>query len=402
MEWAGDPIEIADRFDPRHGERTYEEMIAHFKDYNDVVGDHPQNLVATSLATNAFLLTHEAKYRDWVLEYVDAWVARMESNGGILPTNIGLDGTIGGECDGKWYGGVYGWGFSVEVPQTGELAHRNTHQLGLVGFGNAVLLTGNMRYVDAWRRQIEAVNAQARVTDGVKQYPRMHGDQGWYDFHPQPYAHGAMQLYYWSMKANDRRRLDNDGWLAFLEGDNPGFAEAALRGDLENVRRQVAAIRADTTTPDTRLADDPLAVVPVSVSALTQLTLGGLPQPRNSSLLHARVRYFDPQARRPGLPADVAALVERMTDTETTLSLVNTNPVAARTVIVQSGGYGEHPISTVAAGDQRIGVDDSWFTVELAAGAGAQLTLVVDRYAATPTLAAPWHRTDQVTELSVP
>ena len=43
----------------------------------------------------------------------------MIDNGGIIPTNIGLDGTIGGACGGKWYGGVYGWGFSVIDPATG-------------------------------------------------------------------------------------------------------------------------------------------------------------------------------------------------------------------------------------------------------------------------------------------
>ena len=106
-------------------------MLDHFKDYNDIVGDHPQNLLATSLALNAYMLTGEAKYKDWLLEYVDAWRQRMLANDGIIPTNIGLDGKIGSAAGGKWYGGVYGWGFTVDVPQTSKLAHRNTHHLGL-------------------------------------------------------------------------------------------------------------------------------------------------------------------------------------------------------------------------------------------------------------------------------
>ena len=32
-------------------------------------------------------------------------VERTAANDGIVPSNIGLDGTIGGECDGKWWGG---------------------------------------------------------------------------------------------------------------------------------------------------------------------------------------------------------------------------------------------------------------------------------------------------------
>ena len=106
-------------------------MLDHFKDYNDIIGDHPQNLRTTMLAFNAFALTHEQKYKDWVLEYVDAWVERAEANDDIMPSNIGLDGKIGGATGGKWYGGAYGWGFSVIVPQTGEIAHRAADRIGL-------------------------------------------------------------------------------------------------------------------------------------------------------------------------------------------------------------------------------------------------------------------------------
>ena len=101
-------------------------MVAHFKDYNDVVGDHPSNLLATALALNAYMLDHDSKYRDWILEYVGAWRERMQENGGLIPSNVGLDGQIGSAADGKWYGGVYGWGFTVIVPQTGGLAPEET------------------------------------------------------------------------------------------------------------------------------------------------------------------------------------------------------------------------------------------------------------------------------------
>lgn len=124
LDWTGDPIEVENRFDLRHDERSYEEMLAHFKDYNDIVGDHPLNLLSTSLALHTYMVTGEEKYKRWLLDYVNAWRQRMINNNNIIPSNIGLDGTIGGECDGKWYGGAYGWGFTVVVPQTGELADR--------------------------------------------------------------------------------------------------------------------------------------------------------------------------------------------------------------------------------------------------------------------------------------
>lgn len=125
LDWAGDPIEVENRFRPRHGESTYAQMVEHFKDYNDIVGDHPQNLKATTLALNAFLLTHDEKYRRWLLEYVNAWRERMLANGDIIPTNIGLDGKIGSATGGKWWGGVYGWGFTVYDPATKKMASRN-------------------------------------------------------------------------------------------------------------------------------------------------------------------------------------------------------------------------------------------------------------------------------------
>ena len=124
LDWAGDYIEVEGRFKPGHGERTYEEMLKHFEDYNDIVGDHPMNMGATSLVLNAYMSTGEEKYKNWLVDYIGAWRDRTFANDGIIPSNVGLNGEIGGACDGKWYGGTYGWGFTVTVPQTGELSHR--------------------------------------------------------------------------------------------------------------------------------------------------------------------------------------------------------------------------------------------------------------------------------------
>ncbi|HWE38518.1 MAG TPA: hypothetical protein VG406_18250 [Isosphaeraceae bacterium] len=392
LDWAGDPIEVEHRFRPRHGEGSYRLMLEHFKDYTDIVGDHPQNLSATTLALNAFMLTHDRKYRDWLLEYVDAWRQRMIDNGGIIPSNIGLDGTIGGACGGKWYGGVYGWGFSVLDPATGELAHRTRVPLGLIGFGNAHLLTGDDRYLDPWRRQIDLVNAQKKVVDGRDQYPHMHSDRGWYAYSPRKYDDGAMELWYWSMRSDDRARLATTGWLAYLDGKDPGYPERALRADFAAIRRKVAGLRADATTPDTRLADDPMEFNPATVGTLVQLTLGGLPPAHNGSIPHCRVRHFDPQGRRPGLPEDVAALVESLTADEATLVLVNVDQAEPRTVVVQAGGYAEHQLVAVVLDGREVRVDRPEVSVQLAPGCGARLLLKMRRYANPPTLAFPWDR----------
>jgi len=390
LDWAGDPIEVEHRFRPGHGERTYQEMLDHFRDYNDIVGDLPQNLRATTLAFNAFALTGEAKYKRWALEYVDAWCERAAANGGIMPSNVGLDGQIGSGAGGKWYGGTYGWGFSVKVPQTGEMAHRNRTMYGFSGLHNAFVLTGDDRYLGVWRKQMDAINAQRRMMDGRWMYPRMYGDQGWYDWQPQPYAENALELFSLSIREEDARRVPRDEWVEFLGGKNADYAEAALRRDLARIRQRIAAMHSDPTTPDTRLADDPMKFNPCSVKSLLELTAGGVHPGVGGNILIARLRYFDPQQRRAGLPDDVAALVERMTAEEATITLLNVNQLQPRTVTVQGGAYAEHEIVAVKLGDQETAVGKSAVLLTLAPGAGSQLTVRFRRHANPPTLAFPW------------
>jgi hypothetical protein len=393
LDWAGDPIEVENRFRLLHGERNYQEMLAHFEDYTDIVGDHPLNLLATSLALHAYMLTGEPKYRQWLLEYVDAWHERMIENGNIIPSNVGLDGTIGSQCDGKWYGGTYGWGFTVVVPQNGKLDHRNRTFWGFTGFMNAYLLTGDDRYLDVWRKQRDTINAQAKTIDGRTMYPRMYGDEGWYHYVPEKYNENDLEIYYLSMdEEGDRSQLATSGWLAFLEGHAPDYPCQALRADLARIRHCVAAMRQDTTTPDTRLSDDPMRYNPASVGSLRELMLGGIDTGKKGSVLHCRVRYFDPIARRPGIPPDVAALVERMTLGEVTLVVVNTNQIEPRTVTIQAGAYGEHQFLDCTVDPQTIPVDAPNLTIRLAPGAGSRLVLKMRRYVNQPTLAFPWER----------
>ena len=151
-------------------------------------------------------------------------------------------------------------------------------------------------------------------------------------------------------------------------------------------------MRADTTTPDTRLSDDPLKYNPAAVRSLTELMLGGLYPGRTGMVLHCRLRYFDPVLRRAGVPEDVAVLVETMTDDEVTVTLVNTSQLDSRRVGVQAGGYAEHQFESVTHGGREQDIDGSHFSVELAPGSGSRLTLKMHRYVNQPTLRFPWER----------
>jgi hypothetical protein len=368
-------------------------MLEHFKDYNDVVGDNPLNLGATTLGFNAYALTGEARYRDWLLGYVDAWLERTAANDGLIPTNVGLDGTLGGACNGRWWGGVYGWGFSVYVvPHTGQLAHRN--YLGsrtLSGFANALLLTGDQRYMSFWREMIDRVNRNAKVVDGQTRYPHMYGDDGWYEFRPRKFAPAALDLYYWTM---DREALallpSKPRWIAYLDGDDPGYPVDALGADLLALRARADEMHRDPTTPDTRMSDDPNHLNPAITETLTQLMLGGLPTGRDGYPLHCRLRYFDPARQRAGIPEDVAALVEKLTADEVVVQLVNTNPLEPRTVVVRGGAYAEHEIAGVRQGDVTAPIGSADFTVRLEPSAGGTLRIRMRRYANQPTLKLPW------------
>ena len=92
------------------------------------------------------------------------------------------------------------------------------------------------------------------------------------------------------------------------------------------------------------------------------------------------------------MPDGVGALVEKLEDDSTTVTLVNTDQVTGRRVIIQGGAYAEHRFESVSINGEKIDVDSTCFTVELAPGAGATLTVETKRYASQPTFAYPWDR----------
>jgi hypothetical protein len=399
LDWVGDPFDVKG-FDALHGESSFDQFLAHYREYTDVVGDHFLNLVATTLPTNAYLLAGEPKYKQWLVEYMDAWLDRMKRNHDIIPSFVDLDGRIGGP-DGKWWNNAYGWGFSPINPVTRRREDRNRIPRALVGFSNALLVTGEEKYVDAWRTMIDAVNAQAREVDGRRQYPTMHGADGWYGWRDAPWNVGALEVWYWSQKPQDlaRARGVNDattpgtnGWLGFLHGENPAWPEQALERDLKLVQQRLDTFRRDTTPPERRLADNMLDYNPATTDSLVQLMWGALLPGREGGLLNARLRYFDPDRKRAGVPDDVAALVSQFSDTTTVVTLINLNPSQRRTVIVQGGGYGEHQLVRVTAGGTTTAIDAPILTVHLDPGCGQKLMLETRRYANVPTVAHPWDR----------
>lgn len=410
-DWVGDPV--PGTFHLLHGKQgrgqmvdlmsVYDKMLAHCAEYLDSVGDHPLNLAATGLATNAYMLTGEEKYKDWVLDYVGAWKQRTDANGGNIPTNIGLNGKVGGEYGGKWYKGTYGWNFTIYDGEIEQMAHRNTFDAGSwPGFGNAFLLShGDLGFVATLRKQMENLYANKKVVNGETLIPTGYGDprghkytdgkEEWYNWTRNLFVNRLTEIYLWSMDPKDRAKFAGEGWVSFLEGKDSGYPERALRQDLQFVQAQVQQIDADDTSADTRLADYLIGQNPAATDALSKLTLGSY-LTGNIWTLHARVRYFDPVERRSGLPPDVAALVERFSDDSVSVRLVNVSSVEPRVVAVQAGAYGEHQIISATVGGKTVMVNGPVLMVKLAAGAGDSLELRVKRYANEATLHQPWGR----------
>jgi hypothetical protein len=396
LDWAGDPFDPAP-FHMDHGETSYAETLGHYAEYGPVVGDNPLNLQATTLGLNAYALGAGERFRRWALDYLDAWVDRARANHDIVPSHVGLDGKVGAD----WWRGVYGWGFSPLVPQTGKREDRNRVPRSITAFFNGLLLTGDREYLTLWRRQNARINDAARSINGVVSAPTMYGADGWYGWKPGPYRTNGFEIWYATQDPADRALAGENPWVRFLEGTNPSYPEQALEADLAKVAAQVAAREADRTTPATRLADWPLDINPANVTALVATMTGGIhiarppwsptSPPQGGVPLHCRLRYFDADRRRAGVPQDVGALVHSLGDRATEVTLVNLGRVP-RTVIVQGGAYGEHRIDTAGLAGETHSIGARSMTVRLEPGCGARLTLAMTRYANRPTLRFPWDR----------
>ena len=121
-------------------------------------GDVPLNLNSTSLLTHAYMYSHDESIKESALDYIKAWIERCEQNNGIIPDNIGTSGLIGEFNDGKWWGGYYGWRWphglmTIMEPITNAAM-------------NAVLLTGDFKYLELPRSQFDLIWSLRREENG--------------------------------------------------------------------------------------------------------------------------------------------------------------------------------------------------------------------------------------------
>jgi hypothetical protein len=221
-------------------------------------------------------------------------------------------------------------------------------------------------------------------------------------------------LYDWRRVLSFRTKEESgheQPWLRFLAGDNPSYPEAMLSASYGQVCRRLEQIRHDNADLTRVNIHHWQELNPVLTEALVQLTLGAPQIIYNGGLLLCRARFFDCERRRPGLPRDVAALVETLQAERTVVRVVNLSPFDARDMIIQAGAFGEHrfkrvhysvrrseypgPIgSYVAPAVQCVSraqeVNDKHLQVHLPPATEIVLDLETERFVLDPSYALPW------------
>ena len=413
-------------------------------------GDTAVNLASAGLVLNAWILTGKQRYRDWIVEYVGAWRERAAANGGVIPDNVGPDGVVGSQLGGRWYGGHYGWSWPHGWYSVGQAA--------AVGALAAAAASGEESFLDLVRPALDTLIGEGLVKPFAesdssirsKWYPQLQedvavptllvpfrrSDRGWFDYNPLMPA-VPVALWHHSGDPADLSRLQDlrkrsgydwrtvrsfrskeeagheEPWLTFLAGEHPGYPEQILAAAQAQVRHRLARGK---TYRDIDIDESDIHVWqqcnPVVTEALVQLTWGGPQVLYNGGLQQARVRYYDADRRRPGLPDSVAALVSAIDPAATVVDLVNLSPEEARTVIVQAGAFAEHSIGTVrytacpdtswmgglydyghgepVVAHKLAEIGGAWLAVRLPASTQIRLTLRLEMRTRAPSYATPF------------
>jgi hypothetical protein len=250
--------------------------------------------------------------------------------------------------------------------------------------------------------------------------PHRHGDQGWYDYRPYNPVY-PITLWSLSMAEADRERVERvragaawdevrghrgkgeyyhaAPWYHYLEGSFARYPGKILTAAYREMLRRLDRMRHDDGDPAEWDVHHWQEINPVGTEALVQLTLGAPQTLYHGGLLHAPLRYFDPQKRRSGLPADVAALMTAVQRESLALEFVNLDPLEPRGVLLQAGAFGEHQFTrcrtaSLANADREEApwteINAPYFQVRLEPAGAARLEIGLRRYANRPGYGRPW------------
>ena len=216
---------------------------------------------------------------------------------------------------------------------------------------NCALLTRRLDYMDFARAQIDVLIARGFEQNDQLYVPHKYDDpglvdyepgvwmwhivkkedgtalqqDGWFEFMPM-YPSDIAHLWCMSMTESDSERFQQTrrrsgdqfdvnswhhtkdqgghdwGWLAYLHGEFPEYPEQILAHNLAQVQGRLDFMAQDEQDPATYNDAYFQQRNPVTCEGLVQLTLGAPLPHYNGGLLVTRLRFFDAQRRRPGLP----------------------------------------------------------------------------------------------------
>ena len=383
-----------------------------------VPGDVPLNLNATSLITNAYLYTATTN--------TDSGCSTISRRGWTAPRpTVGSSPTMSAppaKSASAWAAS----GGAATTAGAGPTAAASCSRPCATPGCNATLLTGDPSWLDLFRSQADRLWDMRRREDGQLMIPNKHGDQGWFEYVPHASSDTLrllMHAYAVGRQQQDLDRIDQqygdrpspqDGplpgcgkagsfriheWFEYTVGRNPDFPARALEITHAEMRRRLDRIDSeslDWTTwrdePDWQDVHHWQEINPVIPEGLMQMAMGTPTAVYHGGMVHAALRYFDPAARRPGLPPGVAALVDRVETDHIHLHLVNTDILESREVILQAGGCAEHEFTQVRPDDSDAAptpIDGRHIRVRLGPAAQGQLRIGLQRLTHRPTYAWP-------------
>ena len=300
-----------------------------------------------------------------------------------------------------------------------------------IGAECAMLLSGDDGYLELLRSQIKLLldNAITRE-DGQLISPARYGPNGWEykQWHPEtgtlePFRMQELaHLYHASMAEADYELIDrvrqgerDRDWnrvpsggekntgetelarFQYYDGKNPDWPEKALSTEYDIALQAFESIRLDERDVSELVETNYSPPNPVVTKGLTQVTMGAPQSVYNGGLLRATVRYFDSDRVRPGLPPDVAALVDKLAPDGAGIQLVNLNRHETRNLIVQAGAFGEHQFTQVRYheegrdGETVTPVDGKHIAVQLPPSNMIRVSAGLRRFVHRGSYAFPWH-----------
>jgi hypothetical protein len=319
----------------------------------------------------------------------------------------------------------------------------------------AYLLSGDEKYLNLLRNQIDLLMKRSITTEeGQVLVPYRRNQEGWHSYRPMMIRdlthlwHASMDEEDWDKieavrKGQKFRPLNGEGiwgqntldhldtikykpsepfdWkkemiqgdrtmgkseyarLMYYAGENPDWPLKALKADYQEMTNRMEFMRNDPRAIKDINKDDTYPNNPVILKALQQTTMGTPQTLYFGGLSRGTVRYYDLAGKRPGLPSDVSALVEKLEDEMVAIRLVNLSLIESKDLIIQAGVFGEHQFTTILYNespeskikpveDQKKSqeVRGKYVKIILPPSTSILLEIGLDRFSNDPSYRFPW------------